>query len=83
MKSITMKPKFFLIVVNPFAFNSKMEAIEFIKLVKAVFKEALIKMVGSHQTEVSFVKDQKFDLKLWGMGRKVRDQVHQVLTNFL
>jgi hypothetical protein len=77
-----MKPSFFLIIVNPAYFPRKVDAVDFIKTTKAIFKEALIKMVGPHQKDLQFVPKGKFELKLWGCGRKTRNQVHKILTNF-
>lgn len=79
---LTLNPTFFLITVNPQYFQTKMEAIEFTKLVKVLFKEAMIKMVGKHQYGLSGIPNKKFDLKLWGIGRANRDKVFDILQKF-
>ena len=78
-----MNPEFFLIIVNPKYWDSKMDAVNFVKKVKVIFKEAHIKMIGNHQYDLPNNPKKKFDLKLWGIGRSNRNKVHKILTKFV
>ena len=81
MATITLKPSFFLIIVNQCNFQTKMSAVNFVKFIRPIFKEAMIKMVGTHQDHL--VKTTaKFELKLWGIGRSNRAKVHKILSKY-
>lgn len=79
-----LNPTFFLIVINTCLFDSKYQAVKYMKIIRQMFQGALIKMVESrHQEKASFVKNQKIDLKLWGCGRIIRDRVFKILEKNL
>lgn len=83
-----------MMVVNPANFAKKVTAIEFVKLLKGLdpiafngklinFSEMLVKMIGKHQSHLSYVPKGKFSLTLTGIGRINRNAVNKFLSKIV
>lgn len=92
MKTINMKPSKFVIFVNSNEFSTKYQAVKYMKQVKSIFGEALIKMIGEHQRTVEQVRSEKVWFELQGVKnpktgklitRKIRHKVEAILEKFL
>ena len=87
-------PTKFMMVVNPSHFAKKVTAVEFVKLLKGLepiafggklinFSEMLVKMIGNHQSHLSYVPKGKFTLTLQGIGRVNRNAVNKFLSKIV